>query len=67
MIFAIFYKYIKWLQGPGMYKIDVGNQANATKIIQAVTSDHLTLGELDGLMKDYVDSVVEGSHKDHGK
>ena len=49
-----------------MYKIDVGNQEKATKIIQAVTSDHLTVAELDGLMKDYVDSVVKGSHKDHG-
>ena len=49
-----------------MYKIEVGNQEEAAKIIETVTSYHLTVAELDGLMQDFVDSAVEGTHKEHG-
>ena len=50
-----------------MYKIEVGNQEKAAKIIETVTSDCLTVAELDGLMQDFVDSVAEGTYKEHGK
>ena len=50
-----------------MYKIEVGNQEKAEKIVETVTSDKLTVTELDGLMQDFVNSVTDGTHQDHGK
>ena len=50
-----------------MYKIEVGNQEKAAKIVESVTSDKLTVTELDGLMQDFVNSVTDGTHQDHGK
>ena len=50
-----------------MYKIEVGNQEKAAEIVETVTSDKLTVTELDGLMEDFVHSVTDGTHQDHGK
>ena len=50
-----------------MYKIEVGNQEKAEKIVETVTSDKLTVTELDGLMQDFVNSVTDGTHQDHGE